>query len=62
MPSLLTDREAADYLKMSRSYVAHLRLSGGGPEYSKLGRAVRYSRDALDRWLESRVRTHTGEA
>jgi predicted DNA-binding transcriptional regulator AlpA len=58
----MTDREAASYLKMSRSYMAHLRLSGAGPEYLKLNRAVRYSRDALDRWLASRTRRHTGEA
>ncbi len=61
MSSLHTDREAADYLKMSQSYLAHLRVSGSGPDYVKLGRAVRYSRESLDRWLNSKTRRHTAQ-
>lgn len=61
MAPLHTDREASEYLKMSQSYLAHLRVSGFGPDYIKMGRAVRYSRDALDRWLNSKTRRHTSQ-
>lgn len=49
---------AARYVDLSPSTLAKLRCAGGGPEYIKLGRAVRYERAALDRWVEThRVKT-----
>lgn len=57
----LIPREAANYTRLSASMLAKLRVSGGGPEYIKLGRKVIYDRDALDAWLASRVRRNTSE-
>ena len=49
---------AAQYVDLSPSTLAKLRCAGGGPEYVKFGRAVRYERAALDRWVAShRVKT-----
>jgi hypothetical protein len=49
---------AARYVNLSPSTLAKLRCAGGGPEYVKFGRAVRYEPAALDRWVAShRVKT-----
>lgn len=42
-----------------------LRTEGGGPEYRKIGRFVRYEQEALDAWAASRLsepRRSTSEA
>lgn len=51
---LLTPKEAAKFLKMSTSFLAKMRMHGGGPRYSKSGRSVRYSKAALLEWVKSR--------
>jgi len=57
---------AAEYVGLSASTMAKLRMSGDGPPYSKAGaRVVVYDRDDLDRWLDQRRRlstSHTGGA
>ena len=53
---------AARYVNLSPSTLAKLRCAGGGPEYIKLGRAVRYERAALDRWVASRRVRSTSDA
>ena len=39
---LLTPREAAEFLRVSASWLAKARMRGDGPPFSKIGRAVRY--------------------
>ncbi|MFA7586264.1 MAG: helix-turn-helix domain-containing protein [Novosphingobium sp.] len=56
---LLVVKEAADYCRLSQSYLNTLRVSGGGPAFLKLGSAVRYRRTDLDAWLESRLARST---
>lgn len=47
----LTRPEAAEYLKLSVSYLAKLAVVGGGPIMVRLGeKAVRYRRSDLDAW------------
>jgi excisionase family DNA binding protein len=46
-----TPREAAGYLKTSVSTLAKRRLYGGGPEYYRLGRAIRYLKSDLDDFM-----------
>jgi predicted DNA-binding transcriptional regulator AlpA len=58
---LLTAREAANFLKMSASWLAKSRMRGDGPPYVKIGRAIRYSESALLRWMRLQVRVSTGE-
>ena len=58
---VLTVREAADYIKMSESFLNRRRCDGGGPNYHKMGRAVRYRIADLDAWLASMRRSSTCE-
>lgn len=51
--------EASEYIGVSVSWLAKLRLYGGGPRYSKIGRSIRYSTDDLDAWLASNLQTTT---
>lgn len=43
--------EAAAYLKTSTSTLAKLRLYGGGPLYTRIGRAVRYQKSDLEAFM-----------
>lgn len=59
----LTRAEAAEYLKLSNSYLAKLAVMGGGPLMCKLGaRAVRYRRCDLDAWASAGACRSTSEA
>jgi excisionase family DNA binding protein len=52
---LLTVREAASYLRCSKSYLDKLRCSGGGPEFVRLGmRKILYRRSDLSNWARVR--------
>jgi hypothetical protein len=52
---------AARYLGVSRSFLEKLRLSGGGPVYSKLGKTVVYDAADLDGWADARKRASTSD-
>lgn len=53
---------AAEYLGMSASTLAKMRLRGDGPVYMKAGpRVVLYDLADLDAWLETRRRRSTSE-
>lgn len=54
-------RAAAEYLGVSTSYLAKRRVEGDGPAFSKFGKAVAYSQEALDGWAASRARNSTSE-
>ena len=58
---LFTAREAADFLRLSLSWLAKARMRGDGPPYVKLGRSIRYREGALVQWLKSRARLSTSE-
>jgi|GEM_PF-531254 len=51
--------EAAQFLGLSKQTLAKLRMSGGGPEYVKIGRRVVYQRRALVAFQMERTRPHT---
>lgn len=53
--------EAARYLGLSTSTVNKLRLTGGGPLYSRVGRRVLYRVQDLDAWVASGRRRSTAE-
>ncbi len=46
-PLVLNTEQVADRLGLSTSTLAKMRLSGGGPAYSKLGRRVVYRPEDL---------------
>jgi predicted DNA-binding transcriptional regulator AlpA len=55
--------EAAEYVRLSASTLAKMRLRGDGPRYSKAGpRIVIYQEDDLDAWLRDRVRRSTSQS
>jgi hypothetical protein len=52
--SLLTEKQAADYLKVTPRYLQYKRMAGGGPHYVKLShRCVRYTKNSLDNHITS---------
>jgi excisionase family DNA binding protein len=53
--------EAANRLSVAVSTLEAWRVRGGGPEFIKLGKAVRYSDEALEKFLTSRTRTSTSQ-
>jgi hypothetical protein len=58
---LLTSKEAADELKVSESFLAKARMRGTGPAFIQLGRAIRYSRSALEAYKALQTRTSTSQ-
>jgi excisionase family DNA binding protein len=58
---MLTAKEAAQYLRVSLSWLAKARMRGNGPVYVKVGRSVRYTEAALLQWMKSRQRMSTSE-
>jgi len=51
---LWNEVELAKHLNLTVACVRRWRLGRYGPEWRKLGRAVRYSPKAVQAWLESR--------
>ena len=58
---VLNTVEAAAYLRLAKPTLEKLRLTGKGPRFLKLGRAVRYERKALTDWLAARSVASTSE-
>ena len=54
--SLLTERDAAKYLNVSRVTLARSRCYGKpeGPPYIRMGRTIRYAVDDLQQFVETR--------
>lgn len=55
--TFLTTRQAAGLLGLKENTLEIWRHRGVGPNYCKLGRAVRYRADDLMAWVDSRVKT-----
>ena len=55
----LTTREAAQFLKLRPNTLEKMRVYGGGPQYRKHGRHVRYHIDELTAWSDRRRRDMT---
>lgn len=58
----LTTEGASDHTAISVSTLNKLRVFGGGPRFSKVGRSVRYCVQDLDDWLRSQMVGSTSEA
>ena len=59
---LLNTVEASAYCGSSASTFEKLRLNGGGPVYSKIGRRVVYRLADLDEWLAANRRRSTSDS
>ena len=57
----LDTRDAADFLYLKPNTLEKMRVYGGGPEYRKHGRYVRYHIDDLRAWSEARKRDSTSD-
>ena len=57
----LTTREAARYLKLQPNTLEKMRVYGGGPQYRKHGRHVRYHIDDLIAWSDLRKKDSTSD-
>jgi predicted DNA-binding transcriptional regulator AlpA len=58
---LLSPKETASRLKVSKSWLAKARMRGDGPPFIKIGRSIRYSEAALIQWMKGRQRLSTSE-
>lgn len=61
MTDYLTQAEAAQFTRLSPRTLERMRLTGTGPNYSKAGRRVIYSRRAIEEWLENRTYKSTSD-
>ncbi len=55
-PEWLTTEALSELLGIPLATIRHWRYVGTGPAYVKLGRAVRYSRAVVERWISERAR------
>jgi predicted DNA-binding transcriptional regulator AlpA len=58
---LLHPKEVAKLLNVSSSWLAKSRLTGTGPRFVKIGRAVRYAESAVRDFIKARGRSSTSE-
>jgi predicted DNA-binding transcriptional regulator AlpA len=58
---LLHTGDVARILNVSLSWLAKARLSGEGPRFVKIGRAVRYAESAVREYIKGRTRGSTSE-
>jgi excisionase family DNA binding protein len=58
---MMRESEAAQRLGLSKRTLQKWRVTGGGPDFLKLGRSVRYSVKSLERWLARSRRRSTSE-
>jgi predicted DNA-binding transcriptional regulator AlpA len=58
---LLTSKEAAEFLRVSTSWLAKSRMNGTGPAFVKIGRSVRYPEAGLLHWTRGCQRLSTSE-
>jgi hypothetical protein len=58
----LNTRQAGAYIGLSGRTLEKMRCNGGGPEFRKHGRYVRYHIDALDAWSAAHAQQSTSHA
>jgi len=62
MVTYLTAPELAEELRVSERTLERLRVKGTGPEFTKAGRKVLYSRTSVNAWLERNTYASTSQA
>lgn len=58
---MLRAPEAAEYLSLSTSTLAKMRLAGNGPRFIKWARRVAYDPADLEKWLADKRRSSTSD-
>ncbi|HEX7766541.1 MAG TPA: helix-turn-helix domain-containing protein [Nitrospira sp.] len=59
---LLRASQAAAAMGVTVGTLAKMRLTGRGPAFVRVGRAICYNQRELERWLEARTFSSTSEA
>ena len=59
--TLLNTRQAARRVALSPRTLERFRVTGGGPEFVKMGHAVRYAVPKLDEWIAKCNRKSTSD-
>ena len=59
--SLLDEAGFCRLANLKPSFVRKLRIFGGGPQFLKIGRCVRYRVADVETWLAGRARRNTAE-
>jgi excisionase family DNA binding protein len=59
--TILTTRQAAQVLGLKPSTLEVWRCRGGGPTYCKFGRACRYRKEDLEKFIRDSKRENTSE-
>ena len=56
---LMTEKDVASLICISPRALQNWRLRGGGPEYIKIGRSVRYQRSDVMQFIDERKKRHS---
>lgn len=56
---VLTEAQAAEFLKCSKVWLRKARCRGTGPAFVRLGRMIRYRLRDLEQYLDARIATNT---
>jgi excisionase family DNA binding protein len=59
--TLLTQREAAEELRLSERTLERLRVTGEGPKFIRMGRSIRYRFADIETWIVSQMVSSTSE-
>ncbi|WP_417784189.1 helix-turn-helix transcriptional regulator [Terasakiella pusilla] len=56
-----TEKEFAQYYRMSLQTIRSWRVSGKGPKFLKIGRSVRYKKEEIQKWEDSIICSSTSQ-
>lgn len=62
MDRVLTQKEAAKILGLSVRTLERHRVTGTGPQFTRLGRLIRYREEDLTHFVERNLHTSTSES
>jgi hypothetical protein len=55
LPAMVSREQAAEFLGVTPQALSQMNGRGEGPPYARIGRSVRYKRQDLLDWVESRI-------
>jgi predicted DNA-binding transcriptional regulator AlpA len=58
---LLNEKEAAELLRVSQSFLRKKRVTGDGPEYIRIGRAIRYHPSKVEQFQQANTWNSTSQ-
>lgn len=61
IPQLLRPKDVAAALSLTEQRLAVMRLEGGGPVFTRIGRSIFYAPDDIRTWLAQNRRTSTSD-